>query len=101
MLDSDRSLSPDVALLGAFNAKNSLENHLGYSPFQLHIGKNPRLLSTTCDGPPFFDSVSLSKNFVSHINAMMYARENCIKAQSAGSLKKALKDKVHARGHDI
>ena len=33
MLDSDRSLSPNVALLWAFNAKNGLEDYLGYSPF--------------------------------------------------------------------
>ena len=101
MLESDKHLSPDTALLWAFNAKNSLENHLGFSPFQLHIGKNPRLPSVTTDGPPSFDNDSLSKNFVSHINAMMSARENFIQLQSADSLKTALKSKVHARGHDI
>ena len=101
MLESDRHLSPDTALLWALNAKNSLENHLGYSPFQLHIGKNPRLLNAASDGPPSFDSESLSKNFVKHMNAMVSARENFIKLQSSDSLKKALKSKVHTRGHDI
>ena len=40
MISSDKTLSPDTALLWAVNAKNSLENHLGFSPFQLHIGSN-------------------------------------------------------------
>ena len=41
MLLSDSSLEPEMALLWALNAKNSLENCYGFSPFQLHIGKNP------------------------------------------------------------
>ena len=101
MLESDKNLSPNTALLWAFNAKNSLENHLGFSSFQLHIGKNPLLLSATRDGPSSFDNTSLSKNYVKHVNAMMSAREQFIKAESSFSLKKALKGKIHARGHDI
>ena len=101
MLESDRNLSPDTALLWALNAKNSLENHLGYSPFQLHIGRNPKLLSVTRDGPPSYENTSVSKNFVAHVNAMMSAREQFIKAESSFSLKRALKKKLHTRGHDI
>ena len=40
MMASDKHLSPDTALLWALNAKNSLENHFGFSPFQLHFGRN-------------------------------------------------------------
>ena len=94
MLESDKHLSPETALLWAFNAKNSLENQFGYSPFQLHIGKNPRLLSATCDGPPALENDSLSKNFVKHVNAMFSAREEFVKLQSSSSLKKAIKSKV-------
>ena len=101
MISSDKTLSPDTALLWALNAKNSLENHFGFSPFQLHVGRNPVLPSCTRDGPPSFESSSQSKNFVSHMNAMMSAREEFIRAESSFSLKKALKSKVHARGHDI
>ena len=101
MLESDRHLSPETALMWAFNAKNSLDNHCGYSPFQLHIGKNPKLLSATCDGPPALENDSLSKNFVKHMNAMFSAREQFVKLQASTSLKKALKSKVHTRGHDI
>ena len=101
MLESDRQLSPETALLWAFNAKNSLENYFGFSPFQLHIGKNPKLLSATCDGPPSLENGSLSKNFVKHVNAMFSAREEFVKLQSSTSLKKALKSKIHSRGHDI
>ena len=101
MLESDKYLSPETAILWAFNAKNSLENQFGYSPFQLHISKNPRLLSAICDGPPALENDSLSKNFVKHVNAMFSAREEFVKLQSSSSLKKAIKSKVHPRGHDI
>ena len=46
MLESDKDLSAETGLLWAFNAKNTLENHLGYSPFQLHISKSPKLSVT-------------------------------------------------------
>ena len=101
MLASDKSLLPRVALMWALNAKNSLDNHFGFSPFQLHIGYNPELISAVRDGPPTLENTAKSKSFVSHVNAMMAAREAFIKAESSFSLKKALKSKVHPRGSDI
>ena len=43
MIASDEKMSPEMALSWALNAKNSLDNYHGFSPFQLHIGKNPLL----------------------------------------------------------
>ena len=101
MMYSDKNLLPEMALLWALNAKNSLENCYGFSPFQLHIGRNPVLSSTTRDGPPSYETVTKSKSFASHLNAMHSAREEFIKAESSTSLKKALKCKVHPKGDDI
>ena len=96
LLLSDSSLEPEMALLWALNAKNSLENCYGFSPFQLHIGKNPLLPSTTRDGPPSSENVTKSKSFVAHLNTMHAARKEFVKAESSAALKKALKGKVYA-----
>ena len=100
MLASDTTLSTDTALFVVI-AENSLENHHGFSPFQLHIGKNPKLLSATRDGPPSYENTSVSKNFAMHSNAMMSAHEEFIKAECSASLKRALKSRIHPKGDDI
>jgi len=48
MVASDEKMSPEMALSWALNAKNCLDNCHGFSPFQLHIGKNP-LLPWSCE----------------------------------------------------
>ena len=101
MLLSDPTLKPHVALCWALNAKNSLENCYGFTPFQLHIGRTPMLPSATRDGPPSFENVSKSENFAAHLNALHAARAEFIKAESSKSLKLALKSKVFPRGEDV
>ena len=90
-----------MALGWALNAKNSLENCYGFSPYQLHIGFNPVLPSTTREGPPAMEGITQSKAFCQHLNAIHEAREAFIHAESSASLKKALKGKIHPRGNDI
>ena len=101
MLASDQSLSVEMALLWALNAKNSLENCHGFSPFQLHIGYNPRLPSVTRDGPPSYDEFCKSGVFARNINAMHLAREEFVRSESSASLQRALKSKIFPRGDGI
>ena len=101
MLFSDSTMKPEMALMWALNAKNSLENCDGFSPFQLHIGKNPLFPSATRDGPSSYETVTKSKAFASHLNAMHAARKEFINAEASSSLKQALKSRVYPRGHDI
>ena len=101
LLASDKNLSPENALLWALNTKNSMKSHFGFLPFQLHIGRNPVLPSATRDGPPAYENTSVSRSFVSHMNAMMSARDQFIKAEASFSLKKALKSRIYPRGQDI
>ena len=49
---ADKSLKPEVALNWALAAKNSLENHQGFSPCQIVFGTNPKLPSVYSAGPP-------------------------------------------------
>ena len=101
MLDADKDLSPEVALCWALNAKNSLDNCEGFSPFQLHVGKNPVLPSVVRDGPPCYNDTTKSKSLAMHLHAMHLAREEFIQAESSKVLKKALKSRVYARGDGI
>ena len=101
MMESDSSLTPEIALYWALNAKNSLENVYGYSPYQLVFATNPRLPTITNCGPPGLEGITNSEIFSRNMNALMSAREEYIKAESSATLKKALKSRVYARGEDI
>ena len=101
MIESDSELSPELALCWALQAKNSLENVYGFSPYQLHIGYNPILPSATRDGPPALESVTKSKALSRHLNAMHAAREAFVEMESSAVLKRALKSKVFPRGDEL
>ena len=45
MTEDDPSMKLEVALAWAVNAKNSMQNHNGFSPIQLVSGTNPNLPS--------------------------------------------------------
>ena len=51
----------DIAICWAINAKNSLQNVHGYSPFQLVFGQNPHLPNVLYDKPPALDDVTTTK----------------------------------------
>lgn len=101
MMESDGSLTPEMALYWSLNAKNSLENVYGFSPYQLVFATNPRLPTVTNCGPPGYEGVTNSEVFSRNMNALLLAREQFIKAESSATLKKALKSRVYARGEDI
>ena len=42
MLESDSRMSPETALFWSLNAKNSLDNCFGFSPYQLVFSANPK-----------------------------------------------------------
>ena len=47
MIEDDPSMKLEVALAWAVNAKNSMQNHNGFSPIQLVSGTNPNLPSVS------------------------------------------------------
>ena len=55
MMDHDPNMSSDIALCWALNAKNSLENYMGFNPFQLVFGETPKLPSVFTEGPPGYE----------------------------------------------
>ena len=101
MMASDQTLSSEMALCWALNAKNSMENCYGFTPYQLHIGCNPRMPSVTRDGPPSYENHTKSESFAMNLNAMHAARKEFTHAESSAILKKALKSRVYPKGDDI
>ena len=70
MMDADKMMKPEVALCWSLNAKNSLQNYQGFSPFQLVFGYSPRLPSVQTAGPPGWEEVSMNKVLAEHINVL-------------------------------
>ena len=101
MMESDSKMSPETALFWSLNAKNSLENCYGFSPYQLVFTTNPELPIISNMGPAGFENVTKSEVFAKNINAMNLARQEFIRAESSTIIKKALKTRIHARGEDI
>ena len=60
----------DIALQWCVNAKNSLHNVHGFSPYQLALGQNPRLPALLSDKPPALESNSSSEIIRQNLNAL-------------------------------
>ena len=60
----------NLALYWCINAKNSLHNVHGFSPYQLSIGSNPVLPSVLHDKPPALTSKTYSKIIAGNLQAL-------------------------------
>ena len=58
---------PDLALSGCINAKDSLHNVHGFSPYQIATGKNPKLPSTLNKKVPALTHQHVSKTFSNNL----------------------------------
>ena len=90
MLDKvieDTGCDIHIALAWCINAKNSLQNVHGFSPYQLAIGTNPRLPSSLHDRPPALTHESANKLIQNNLNALHKAREAFIQAENSDRIK--------------
>ena len=97
MLDKfleDGSCDFEVALPWCVNAKKSLQNVHGFSPFQLALGQNPRLPSVTDDKPPAYTPRSSTKALRDNLDAIHKARESFIQIESSERIRRALNHNV-------
>ena len=101
MLDkvlSDTSCSINTALAWCINAKNSLSNVHGFSPYQLAIGTNPRLPSTLTDNLPALTTDSTSKSLSENLQALHKAREAFIQCENSERIRRALSHNIRTSG---
>ncbi|XP_057305251.1 uncharacterized protein LOC130642182 [Hydractinia symbiolongicarpus] len=90
----DTKCEPDVALAWALSAKNSLQNHGGYSPNQLVFGHNVNTPTILTDHLPALEPTTSSEIVRKNLSALHKARENFIKAESSERIKRALRHNV-------
>ena len=86
--------SLDVALCWAVNAKNSLQNIYGFSPYQLVFGQNPTLPTVLTSRLPALEGITESKVVAEHLNALHQARQEFIKAEASEKIRRAMKAKT-------
>ena len=94
----DSKCSSEIALCWALNAKNSLQNVAGFSPFQLAIGFNPNLPSTINDKLPSLTNKSSSQIISDNLNALHSARCAFIEAENNEKIRRALTHNVRSSG---
>lgn len=94
LLQENPTLSLEVALTWACNAKNSLSMVYGYSPYQLVFGRNPNLPSVLSSDLPALENVTSSKTFANHLEALHNSREAFIKAEASDRIRRALRSKT-------
>ena len=99
MLDKvleDTSCNFDIALAWCINAKNSMINVHGFTPYQLAFGKNPTLPSSFDNLPPANSPVDHSKVLKENLEALHSAREAFTKLENSERLKRALSHNVRS-----
>ena len=94
----DTGCSVDMAVAWSINAKNSLANMHGFSPYQLVFGKNPNLPNFLHDKPPALGGKSTVEIIRNNLNALHKAREAFIECESSERLKRALNHNVRSSG---
>ena len=71
MIEDDPSMELEVALAWAVNAKNSMQNHNGFSPIQLVLGRNPNLPSVSTNRLPAMENQKKSEAVTKHLTALL------------------------------
>ena len=88
---ADNHCEVDIALAWAVSARNSLDNHSGFSPNQLVFGANPALPNVFTSKIPALEPVTASDLVRENLNAMHSARVQFLKFESLEKVKTALK----------
>ena len=96
MTEDDPSMKLEVALAWAINAKNSMQNHSGFSPIQLVLGTNPNLPSVSTNRLPAMENLEKSEAVIKHLTALHAAKRAFTKAELSERIHIALKHKVRA-----
>ena len=95
---NETKCSLEIALAWAVSAKNSLENHNGYSPNQLVFGKNPNYPSVLYDNLPALENVTTNDLIRNNLNALHTSRSAFIQKESCEKLRRAMLHKVRPTG---
>ena len=95
---ADTGCNLDMAVSWCINAKNSLQNVYGFSPFQLVFGRNPRLPGILVDRPPALDDFTTDKILRDNLNALHASRRAFLASECSEKLRRALRRNIRSSG---
>ena len=98
MILEDQQLDLVIALSWWLNAKNSLANGHGFSPFQLVFGQNPKLPSIFNDKPPAFTPSDTNQVLNDNLIALHEAKEAFISSENSEKIRSALSTNIRTSG---
>ena len=90
--DGNRDLKQNLAW--CLNAKNSMENNNGFTPYQLAIGINPILPNNINSKLPALEGVTTSEVISDQLKIMHESRQAFTHAESSERLRRALRSNV-------
>ena len=92
----DTGCNVDIAIAWSVNAKNSLNNVYGFSPYQLVMGRNPSIPNImTYENLPALNSNTISKVVADHLTAMEVARKKFIELENSDRMRRVLRERVY------
>ena len=94
IMDENNSVTLEVALAWAINAKNSLQNVYGFTPAQLVFGRNPNLPSVLTDKLPALEGKTTSETVANHLIAKHQARKAFIESEASEKVRRALRHNI-------
>ena len=98
ILRDNPDMKLEIALAWAVNAKNTMSNVHGYSPYLLVYGRLPRLPNILYDPPPCWEQPEHSKVLIETLEAIKSARIGFAKSERCERLTRALRAKM--RNHE-
>ena len=90
-IKEDVDCSWEIALAWAINAKNSLININGFSPYQLALGHNVSLPSVFSDKITALEGLQESPTVAEHLAASHAAQKAFVLAESSKKIRRALR----------
>ena len=94
VLEESQHFDMNLTLTWCLNAKNSLANVHGFSPFQLVFGQNFKLPSTFTEKPPALIQHDTSTILTENLTARHKERQAFISTESSQRIRRALNNNV-------
>ena len=97
-MKEDTDLSWETAISWAVNAKNSLLNVHGFSPYQIVYGRNPNLPSVIVNKPPALEGETMCHFMGKHLTGLYSGRKAFIASESSEKIRRALRKQIRPSG---
>ena len=94
VLEESQHLDMGLTLTRCLNAKNSLANVNGFSPFLFAFRQNPKLPSTFADKPPALILHDTSRILTDNLTALHKVRQVFVSIESSERIQRALNNNV-------